>query len=99
MGGGNHFGGGDSETPLEGGEVVVNNSIATAGLVEVPFKKKALVEWARAYLAKVERYRPDRVEAFLKGAQAFVQTLVKEFSEYLFYINSEMDFEEGATVP
>ena len=44
----------------------------------------------------------------MKGAQAFVQTLVKEFSEYLFYVNSEMDFEgalafarfdEGATVP
>ena len=47
----------------------------------------------------MERYRPDRVEAFMKGAQALVQTLVKEFSEYLFYINSEMDFEEGATVP
>ena len=25
----------------------------------------------------------------MKGAQAFVQTLVKEFSEYLFYINSD----------
>ena len=112
VGGGDHFGDGDSEIPLEDGEVVVNNIIATAGLVEVPFKKKALVEWARAYLARVkeqvERDRPERVEAFMKGAQAFVQTLVKEFSEYLFYVNSEMDFEgalafarfdEGATVP
>ena len=112
VGGGDHFGGADAEVPLDNGEVLVNNIINTAGLVEVQFKKKALVEWARPYLARVkeqvEKERPDRMEAFMKGAQAFVQTLVKEFSEYLFYVNSEMDFdgalafarfEEGATVP
>ena len=52
---------------------MVNNIIATAGLVEVGFKKKALVEWAKPYLASVkvrlEKERPDRVEAFMKGAQ------------------------------
>ena len=55
------------------GEVVVNNIIATAGLVEVGFKEKALMEWAKPYLASVkvrlEKERPDRVEAFMKGAQ------------------------------
>ena len=52
---------------------MVNNIIATAGLVEVGFKKKALMEWAKPYLASVkvrlEKERPDRVEAFMKGAQ------------------------------
>ena len=72
--GGNHFGGEDADAaPLDDGEVVVNNIIATAGLVEVAFKKKALVEWAKPYLARVkgrlEKERPDRVEAFMKGAQ------------------------------
>ena len=86
VGGGNHFGGADAdEMPLSDGEVVVNNIIATAGLVEVEFKKKALVEWAKPYLASVkarlEKERPDRVQAFMQGAQAFVQKLIKEHSE------------------
>ena len=113
VGGGGHFGGGDAdEGPLDDGEVVVNNIISTAGLVEVEFKKKALVEWAKPFLARVkvrlEKDMPERVEPFMKGAQTFVQTLVKEYSEYVFYVNSAMDyegalafarFEEGATVP
>merc|ERR1711983_443650 len=95
----------------DGGEIV-NNIISTAGLVEVGFKKKALMEWAKPYLAQVktrlEKERPDRVEAFMKGAQLFVQTLIKEHSEYVFYVNAEMNyegalafarFEDEATVP
>ena len=40
VGGGDHFGGGGDAEPLDDGEIVVNNVIATAGLVEVAFKKK-----------------------------------------------------------
>merc|ERR1719430_255609 len=112
-GGGNHFGGETTdETPLDDGEVVVNNIISTGGLVEVEFKKKALVEWAKPYLASVktrlEKERPERVQPFMVGAQAFVQMLIKEHDEYVIYVNSAMDyegalafarFEEGATVP
>jgi len=98
VGGGSHFGGADAdEVPLDDGEVLVNNIIATAGLVEVDFKKKALVEWAKPYLARVktrlEKERPDRVQAFMKGAQAFMQTLVKEHGEYVFYVNASLDYE------
>ena len=83
VGGGNHFGGEDADAaPLDDGGEIVNNIISTAGLVEVGFKKKALMEWAKPYLASVkvrlEKERPDRVEAFMKGAQLFVQTLIKE---------------------
>ena len=113
VGGGNHFGGEDADAaPLDNGEVVVNNIIATAGLVEVDFAKKALVEWAKPYLASVkvrlEKERPGRVQAFMEGAQAFIKMLVKEHSEYVFYVNAELDyegalafarFEDGATVP
>lgn len=111
--GGNHFGGEDADAaPLDDGGEIVNNIISTAGLVEVGFKKKALMEWAKPYLAQVktrlEKERPDRVEAFMKGAQLFVQTLIKEHSEYVFYVNAEMNyegalafarFEDEATVP
>eukprot|EP00092_Neocalanus_flemingeri_P009073 GFUD01009765.1.p1 GENE.GFUD01009765.1~~GFUD01009765.1.p1 ORF type:complete len:200 (+),score=18.06 GFUD01009765.1:72-671(+) len=113
VGGGNHFGGEDTDAAqLDDGEVVVNNIIATAGLVEVEFKKKALVEWAKPYLASVkgrlEKERPERVQPFMQGAQAFVQTLIKEHSEYVIYVNAELDYEgalafarfdDGATVP
>lgn len=113
VGAGNHFGGEDAdEVPLEDGEVIVNNIISTAGLVETVFKKKALVEWAKPYLASVkarlEKERPSRVEAFMKGAQAFVQKLIKEHAEYVIYVNADMNyegalafarFEDGATVP
>ena len=84
----------------------------TAGLVETVLKKKALVEWAKPYLARVktrlEKENQDRVPKFMEGAQNFVQMLIKEHSEYVFYVNAEMDyegalafarFEEGATVP
>ena len=113
VGGGDHFGGAAAdEAPLDDGEVTVNNIIATAGLVEVEFKKKGLVEWAKPYLANVksrlEKEKPDRVKAFMEGAQAFVQKLIKEHSEYVFYVNADMNYEgalafaryEGeATVP
>jgi len=113
VGGGDHFGGADPDaTPLDDGEVLVNNIIATAGLIEVDFKKKALLEWAKPYLARVksrlEKERPERIEPFMKGAQAFMQTLIKEHSEYVFYVNSAMDYEgalafarfdDGAVVP
>merc|ERR1712183_697242 len=113
VGGGDHFGGADPDaTPLDDGEVLVNNIIATAGLIEVDFKKKALLEWAKPYLARVksrlEKDRPDRVQAFMTGAQTFVHKLCKELSEYVVYVNAEMNydgalasarFEEGATVP
>ena len=113
VGGGNHFGGAAAdEAPLDDGEEKVNNIIATAGLVEVDFKKKALVEWAKPYLARVktrlEKERPERVQAFMEGAQAFVQKLIKELSEYVIYVNKTLDyegalafarFEDGATVP
>jgi len=113
VGGGDHFGGaGADEAPLDDGEVLVNNIIATAGLVEVEFKKKALVEWAKPYLASVkarlEKEKPERVQGFMEGAQAFVQKLIKEHSEYVIYVNADMNFEgalafarfEGeATVP
>ena len=75
-------------------------------------KKKALVEWAKPYLARVktrlEKENQERVPKFMEGAQNFVQMLIKEHSEYVFYVNAEMDyegalafarFEEGATVP
>jgi len=113
VGGGSHFGGEDPDAAqLDDGEVIVNNIIATAGLVEVAYKKKALVEWAKPYLvktkARLEKERPGRVEAFMKGAQEFVQKLVKEFDEYIIYVNAELDyegalafarFEDGETVP
>jgi len=113
VGSGNHFGGEDPEAvPLDDGEVIVNNIISTAGLVETVLKKKALVEWAKPYLARVktrlEKENQDRVPKFMEGAQNFVQMLIKEHSEYVFYVNAEMDyegalafarFEEGATVP
>merc|ERR1712122_135000 len=69
-------------------------------------------EWAKPYLAQVktrlEKERPDRVEAFMKGAQLFVQTLINEHSEYVFYVNADMNYEgalafaryeDEATVP
>jgi len=113
VGGCNHFGGEDADAvPLDDGTVIVNNIISTAGLVEVVYKKKALVEWAKPYLlsvkARLEKERPDRVEAFMTGAQAFVQKLLKEHSEYVIYVNAAMNFEgalafarfeDGATVP
>merc|ERR1712126_681808 len=87
VGGGNHFGGGEADAePLDDGDVLVNNIISTGGLVEVEFKKKALVEWAKPYLASVktrlEKERPERVQPFMVGAQAFVQMLIKEHDEY-----------------
>eukprot|EP01010_Urceolus_cornutus_P001358 NODE_1898_length_717_cov_77.938623_g1479_i0.p1 GENE.NODE_1898_length_717_cov_77.938623_g1479_i0~~NODE_1898_length_717_cov_77.938623_g1479_i0.p1 ORF type:complete len:217 (-),score=72.13 NODE_1898_length_717_cov_77.938623_g1479_i0:67-669(-) len=111
---GNAFGEDAEAEPLDDGEVVVNNIISTAGLIEAGGfeKKRAILEWAKPYLGRVKERlateRPDRVDGFMTGAQAFIKKLCTELDEYVVYVNSAMDYEgalifarfdEGATVP
>eukprot|EP00759_Apiculatamorpha_spiralis_P011063 PhF_6_TR18536/c0_g1_i1/m.27070 len=104
--------GGDEAVPLEDGDSVVNNIVDTYGFQEMTMTKKSLMEWAKPYLGRVKAelsvQNPDRVDPFMKGAQAFMKKIGETFEDWCFYINSAMDFEaglifakyeDGATVP
>lgn len=53
------------------------------------------MEWAKPYLGKIKNIltteNPQRVENFVKGAQKFIEMVLKNFDDYLFYLNSEMN--------
>jgi hypothetical protein len=45
----------------------------------------------KAVKAYLEKNKPERVEAFEKGAQAFAKKIVANFKDYEFYTGESMD--------
>ncbi|PWS21951.1 hypothetical protein DKP78_20920, partial [Enterococcus faecium] len=61
--------------------------------------KKAYLSYAKDYMkaikAKLEEERPDRVDAFMKGAQNEVKKVVGKLKDFQFYSGESMN-PEGA---
>lgn len=107
------FGGADAEeAPMTENDTSVIDVVDTYGLQEVSWAKKDFAAWVKPYLARVkghlESSRPHRLEPFMKGAQQFVLEIIKDFDNWVFYINANMDndgmicfarYRDGATVP
>jgi len=66
--------------------VKVVDILDTFHYVETSFGKQDYVTFVKAYLKKVKGYleekQKDRVEPFMKGAQAFVKWVVENFKEF-----------------
>ena len=48
--------------------------------------------YIKGYMTKLKKHlekeQPDRVEAFMKGAQGFVKKIVGDFDQYQLYVDS-----------
>uniref|UniRef100_A0A7S3ED54 TCTP domain-containing protein n=1 Tax=Rhodosorus marinus TaxID=101924 RepID=A0A7S3ED54_9RHOD len=101
----------------EGGDLAdaaeqVNIVVDSFQLVQTSMDKKSFQGYIKIYLKKVkaelEKSNPDRVEPFMTGMKAWVPKMLKEFSEYDFYMGRSCDgdagyvyakFGEGASYP
>jgi len=90
----------------------VNIVVDSFQLVQTSMDKKSFQGYIKIYLKKVkaelEKSNPDRVEPFMTGMKAWVPKMLKEFSEYDFYMGRSCDgdagyvyakFGEGASYP
>ena len=101
IGCGRQFGGKNEEddepVALAEGEVLVNNIVETYGLQEITFTKKDFTLWLKPYLGKIksalEASRPERLPAFMSGAQKFAQQIATTFDDWCFFVNSANDYE------
>jgi len=75
--------------------VSVNNLIDAHRLAETSFDKKSYMTYIKGYMQalkkRIEASNPSRVDAFMKGAQAFVKKVMADFSEYSFYTGESMN--------
>jgi len=59
---------------------------------ETSFNKKNFMTYIKGYMTKLKKHlekeQPDRVEAFMKGAQGFVKKIVGDFDQYQLYVDS-----------
>jgi len=70
-------------------------------LMETSFSKSAYVAYIKGYMSKLKAYlekeHPERVQDFMKEAQAFVKKIISHFDDYSFYIGESGETE--AMVP
>ncbi|TFY70165.1 hypothetical protein EVG20_g2850 [Dentipellis fragilis] len=85
----------DQDEALEEGATQVNNVVHSFRLQSTSFDKKSFLTYLKGYMkavkAKLQETKPDRVEAFEKGAQAFAKKLVANFKDYEFYTGESMN--------
>ena len=80
---------------LEEGAETVNNVVYSFRLQSTAFDKKTFLTYLKGYMkavkAKLQETKPERVEAFEKGAQAFAKKIVANFKDYEFYTGENMN--------
>ncbi|OBZ70426.1 Translationally-controlled tumor [Grifola frondosa] len=85
----------DQDEALEEGATQVNNIVYSFRLQSTSFDKKSYLTYLKGYMkavkAKLQETKPDRVDAFEKGAQAFAKKLVANFKDYEFYTGESMN--------
>jgi len=85
----------EQEEQLEEGAVQVNNVVHSFRLQQTSFDKKSFLTYLKGYMkavkAKLEEVKPDRVEAFEKGAQVYAKKIVANFKDYEFYTGESMN--------
>ncbi|POY70838.1 hypothetical protein BMF94_6251 [Rhodotorula taiwanensis] len=85
----------EAEEALEDGEQRVNNIVNSFRLTETQFDKKSFLTYLKGYFksvkAKLQETKPERVEAFEKGAQAYAKKILASFKDFEFYTGESMD--------
>merc|ERR1712093_597137 len=80
---------------IKDGAQQVINAVHTFRLQSTSFDKKTYLTYLKGYMKAVKTYlqenKPDQVEAFEKGAQAFAKKIVGNFKDYEFYTGESMD--------
>jgi len=80
---------------LEDGSVTVNNVVYSFRLQASQFDKKTYLTYLKGYMkavkAHLQKRKPERVDAFEKGAQAFAKKIVANFKDYEFYTGESMN--------
>ncbi|EGW34533.1 uncharacterized protein SPAPADRAFT_59964 [Spathaspora passalidarum NRRL Y-27907] len=85
----------DADEALEDGAETVNNVVYSFRLQQTQFDKKSFTTYIKGYMKKVKAYLaendPDQVEAFEKGATAYVKKVLGSFGDWDFYTGESMD--------
>ncbi|KAG7191659.1 uncharacterized protein KQ657_002928 [Scheffersomyces spartinae] len=80
---------------LEDGAEVVNNVVYSFRLQQTQFDKKSFLTYIKGYMkaikAKLAETKPEEVEVFEKGAQAYVKKIIGSFKDWDFYTGESMD--------
>jgi hypothetical protein len=83
---------------LESQAQSVLNIVHSHRLVETSYEKKALMGYLKTYMKRIKTHleakNPSRVDAFMKGAQAFVVgKLLPKFDDLKFFVGESSDYE------
>ncbi|EIE86492.1 hypothetical protein G6F46_005452 [Rhizopus delemar] len=85
--------GGDED--VESSAQTVNNVVHSFRLVETQFDKKSYMTYIKGYMKalkkELQETKPDRVEAFEKGAASLVKRILTNFKDYEFYTGESMN--------
>ncbi|KAH9455803.1 hypothetical protein MJO28_005836 [Puccinia striiformis f. sp. tritici] len=80
---------------LEDGASTVNNLVHTFRLAPTSFDKKTYMTYLKGYMKAVKAHlaatKPERVEAFEKGAQEAAKKILANFKDYEFYVGESMN--------
>ncbi|KAH3666855.1 hypothetical protein OGAPHI_003304 [Ogataea philodendri] len=85
----------DGGEDVEDGVETVNNVVYSFRLQQTQFDKKSFLTYIKGYMKKVKAHlaenAPDQVEAFEKGATAYVKKVVGSFKDWEFFTGESMD--------
>jgi len=85
----------EAEEALEDGAIQVNNIAHSFRLQSTSFDKKSYLTYLKGYMkaikAKLVETKPNRVEAFEKGAATYAKKIVANFKDFEFYTGESMN--------
>ncbi|KAG9127147.1 hypothetical protein FRC07_000474 [Ceratobasidium sp. 392] len=85
----------EQEEALESGATQVNNVVHSHRLEKTSFDKKSYLTYLKGYMkavkTKLQESKPERVEAFEKGAAAYAKKIVANFKDFDFYTGANMN--------
>lgn len=98
IGRGNQFGGGNDEETNDQIETVLD-VIDCFRYKETSFTKKDYTTYLKGYMKlvkeKLSETNPDRVDAFMKGANDLAKFIISTFKEFTFYTPESYDIEHS----
>jgi len=85
----------EQEEGVEDGTIIINNVVHSFRLQQTTFDKKSYLTYLKGYMkaikAKLAETKPDRVEAFEKGAAAYAKKIVANFKDFEFFTGESMN--------
>ncbi|KAG8865209.1 hypothetical protein FRB96_000099 [Tulasnella sp. 330] len=85
----------EADEALEEGSSQVNNVVHSFRLQQTSYDKKSYLSHLKGYMkavkSELQNTKPERVEHFEKGAQAYAKKIVANFKDYEFYVGESMN--------